>query len=253
MPRVILNIVFSLLSAAAGALAVRPAGLGMAVWAAGHHVGLLHAIHLPAPARFAAGFLLMDLTFYYWHRANHAMPLLWRFHNAHHIDPDLDVSTSFRFHFVEILYSALFRIAQVSLIGVSAPLYLTYELFFTLETMFHHSNVRLPLGFERLLNKIIVTPRMHGIHHSFYRNETNSNYSVIFSWWDRLHRSLRLNARQNEIQIGVPAYHEIPDNSLINLILMPFRVQRSYWESGGEIYGARADAENEKHRTTMRE
>ena len=123
----------------------------------------------------------MDLTFYYWHRLNHLRPLLWRFHNVHHVDPDMDVTTSFRFHLGEVLYSTLFRLLQVGLMGVSPLTYLLYEFIFNCATMFHHSNVRLPLAWERLLNRVFVTPRMHGVHHSALGPETNSNYSVIFS------------------------------------------------------------------------
>jgi sterol desaturase/sphingolipid hydroxylase (fatty acid hydroxylase superfamily) len=171
----------------------------------------------------------MDLTFYWWHVANHRVPFLWRFHNVHHIDPDLDVSTAFRFHFGEVALSAAFRVAQVSAIGLSGWMFAVYELVFQVNTAFHHSNVRLPIQLERLLNLVIVTPRMHGIHHSQVRDETNSNYSVVFSWWDRLHRTLGLNIPQSAIVIGVPAYSHPADNRLWNALLLPFQRQRDYW------------------------
>ena len=82
---------------------------------------------------------------------------------------------------------------------------------------------------ERVLNLVLVTPRMHGIHHSEVRHETNSNYSVVFSWWDRLHRTLGLNIPQSEIVIGVPGYAERRDNSVRNTLLLPFQRQREYW------------------------
>ncbi len=96
-------------------------------------------------------------------------------------------------------------------------------------TLFHHSNVHLPLQVERLLNKILVTPRMHGIHHSEVWRENNSNYSVVFPWWDRLHRTLRLNIPQSRIVIGIPAYMTSGDNRLGNALLLPFLRQRNYW------------------------
>jgi sterol desaturase/sphingolipid hydroxylase (fatty acid hydroxylase superfamily) len=171
----------------------------------------------------------MDWTFYWWHRANHQIPLLWRFHNIHHIDPDLDVTTSFRFHFVEILYSTLFKIFQVGLIGILPITYIVYELVFTCATIFHHSNFRLPLKIERLLNKIIVTPRMHGIHHSVVKDETNSNFSVVFRFWDYLHKTLRLNVHQSKILVGIAGYQQPYDNNLWDLIILPFKKQKDYW------------------------
>ncbi len=171
----------------------------------------------------------MDLAFYYWHIVNHRIPFLWRFHNVHHIDPDLDVSTGFRFHFGEVAMSAVFRVVQVSAIGLSGWAFAVYELVFQANTLFHHSNLRLPIGFERLLNKVLVTPRMHGIHHSQVQRENNSNFGVVFPWWDRVHRTLGLNIAQAEIAIGIAGYSQPDDNELRNALFMPFRKQRDYW------------------------
>jgi sterol desaturase/sphingolipid hydroxylase (fatty acid hydroxylase superfamily) len=212
-----------------GSLIVKNTGLATSRWITDRHVGIALLIPLPKWGGITLGFLLIDLSFYYWHMANHRIRLLWRFHNVHHIDPDLDVSTSFRFHFVEIAYSSVFRIVQVLVIGVAPFTYVIYETVFTIETMFHHSNVRLPLGFERWLNKIVVTPRMHGVHHSAVRGETNPNYNVIFSWWDRLHRTLVLNVPQLSIRIGVPGYQNPQDNRFWNLLRLPFIRQKEYW------------------------
>jgi sterol desaturase/sphingolipid hydroxylase (fatty acid hydroxylase superfamily) len=108
-------------------------------------------------------------------------------------------------------------------------MFVAYELAFQANTLFHHSNVRLPIGIERLLNVVLVTPRMHGIHHSQVGEETNSNYSVVFSWWDRLHRTAGLNVPQSAIAIGVPGYSVPEDNGLRSALLLPFRRQRDYW------------------------
>src|SRR6185503_6617510 len=105
------------------------------------------------------------LSFYYWHRLNHRLPLLWRFHSVHHMDPDLDVTTAVRFHFGEILLSTVFRSLQVVALGVGLTGYLLYEPRLQCANLFHHSNLRLPIRLERALNWVLVTPRMHGIHH----------------------------------------------------------------------------------------
>ena len=212
-----------------GVLAVRPAALGGAAWAQQHAFGLLPGLCLPLWGQVAAGVLLMDLTFYYWHRLNQTRPLLWRFHNVHHADPDLDVTTSFRFHWGEVLYSTVFRLVQVGLLGVLPLTYAVYEVIFNCATMFHHSNLRLPLAWERRLNLIVVTPRMHGVHHSAVGRETNSNYSVIFSWWDRLHHSLIVNIPQQDIVIGMPGYLRPRDNRVLAMLALPFTAPRPYW------------------------
>ena len=118
---------------------------------------------------------------------------------------------------------------QVSLIGTSIIPFAAYELVFQSNTLFHHSNLRLPIRLERWLNKVLVTPRMHGIHHSQVRPETNSNYGVVFPWWDRLHKTLGLNIPQAKIQIGIAGYTLPSDNRIWHTVVMPFIKQRDYW------------------------
>src|SRR5262249_30916913 len=227
--RLLINLCVAVLAFAVAATIVRPVGLSLSGWASTRSFGLLHLVALPGAVQFGLAFLLMDLTFYYWHLANHRLAVLWRFHNVHHIDPDLDVSTALRFHMGEVLLSAGFRVLQVGLIGLPPLTYMIYEGVFQASTLFHHSNIRLPLRVERLLNLVLVTPRMHGIHHSVVEGETNSNYSPFFSWWDRLHRSLRLDIPQAALVIGIPAYHEPVDNTLWHILALPFCKQRVYW------------------------
>lgn len=199
-------------------------------WGEKQSFGLVRWLPVSPQMGGILAFLLLDLAFYYWHRANHGIRFLWRFHNAHHIDPDLDVSTGFRFHFGEMIFSVGLRAAQVGLIGASLWSYIFYELVYQSNTLFHHSNLQLPLDLERLINRFLVTPRMHGIHHSQIREDTNSNYSVIFPWWDWLHRTLRLNVPQSAIFIGVPAYTDPADNELLHVLKLPFQPQRNYWQ-----------------------
>lgn len=232
--RVLLNLAVSALAFLIAGLLVRPAALATLDWGSQKSFGLLHLLRLPPAASFVVAFLLMDLSFYWWHVANHRIPFLWRFHNVHHFDPDLDVSTGFRFHFGEVFMSAAFRFIQVAIIGVSLPVFMAYELTFQANTLFHHSNLRLPIRLERFLNKFLVTPRMHGIHHSQRQQETNSNYGVVFPWWDKLHRTLGLNVPQSEIVIGVPGYSQAEDNRIWNVLAAPFRKQREYWPEFGE-------------------
>ena len=227
--RLFVNLAIAIFTFIAAIGMVQPAARWALGWSAGRQFGLVHLVALPAPFEFAISFLLMDLAFYYWHVANHRVPFLWRFHNVHHIDPDLDVSTAFRFHFGEILLSTAFSLLQVSFIGPSAWVFGVYQLVFQAEVIFHHSNVRLPIGVERLLNKVVVTPRMHGIHHSQVQRENNSNFGTVFPWWDRFHRTLGVNIPQDEVVVGVPGYTLPEDNTLWNALLIPFRKQRDYW------------------------
>ena len=206
-------------------------GLAATAWTRQHRLGILNWITGPGWLKVAIAFLLLDFTFYYWHRLLHRLPLLWRFHNVHHIDPDLDVSTALRFHFGEIALSVLFRLLQLAVIGPSAATFLIFETCFAAAAEFQHSNWRLPFRLERALNKVFVTPRMHGIHHSIVEEETNSNYSTIFSCWDRLNGSFQPITEAHAVTIGVPAYRDPVDQGVLRLLILPFQKQRSYWRS----------------------
>lgn len=227
--RLFVNLVTAAFTFIAAVGLVQPGARWALGLSASEGFGLVHLAALPVPVEFALSFLLMDLAFYYWHLANHRLPFLWRFHNVHHTDPDLDVSTAFRFHFGEIVLSTVFSLIQVSIIGPPVWAFGVYQLVFQTEVLFHHSNVRLPIGLERLLNKVLVTPRMHGIHHSQVQRENNSNFGTVFPWWDRLHRTLRSNIPQSEVIVGIPGYTLPEDNAVWNTLLMPFRKQRDYW------------------------
>lgn len=229
LPRLVVNVAISAAAFATAAALVQPAAAAMLDFTQDRSFGLLRLAGLGGALEIVAAFLLLDLSFYYWHVANHRIAFLWRFHNVHHVDPDLDVTTAFRFHFVEVGLSAGFRAAQVILIGPSLPVYVMYETAFQLGTLFHHSNLRLPASFERALNALFVTPRMHGLHHSDFREENNSNFGVVFAWWDRLHGTLRLNVPQAQVEIGIPGYSWPGDNRVLRCFAMPFRPQRDYW------------------------
>jgi sterol desaturase/sphingolipid hydroxylase (fatty acid hydroxylase superfamily) len=192
-----------------------------------------------APRFIKAGiaFLIMDYTNYLWHILNHKIPLLWRFHLVHHSDRDLDVTTAFRFHFGELIGSVFYRGAFVFLSGATVMNVLLYEILFEAATQFHHSNRKLPFKLEEVLNKIIVTPRMHGIHHSQVRSETDSNYSVIFSFWDRIHSTARLNVAQETIVIGVPTYQNADELTPGYLLKLPF-TKIKHWNGEGNMVDA---------------
>jgi hypothetical protein len=98
------------------------------------------------------------------------------------------------------------RAGLPELLGVRPGTVLAYEAVFEACTAFHHSNLRLPLGVERHLVNWLVTPRAHGIHHSVVHRETQSNFGVGLTLWDRLHQTLRLNVPQAKVTIGAPLF-----------------------------------------------
>ncbi len=177
---------------------------------------------------------LLDYTLYLWHVLTHKVPFLWRFRQPHHVDLDLDASTALRFHFGEMVLSVPWRAAQVLVLGVSPLSLSVWQTATLLEIMFHHSDVKLPAKVERWLCRLIVTPGMHGIHHSVVPEETNANWSSGLTVWDWLHGTLRLDVPQEAITVGVPAYRDPDEVRLSEVLAMPFEEQRDTWRFPGD-------------------
>jgi sterol desaturase/sphingolipid hydroxylase (fatty acid hydroxylase superfamily) len=192
-------------------------------------LGLVRQTRAPRPMRLVAAFLLLDYSLYWWHRFNHRASRLWRFHAVHHADLDLDASTGLRFHAGEMALASLFKAAQVVVIGPEAAALRAWQAVLVASVVFHHSNLRLPARLERRLAAVVVTPRMHGIHHSVAREDTNSNYSSLLACWDRLHHTARLNVPQGALTIGVAALQRPREVTLPRLVAMPFTAQPDYW------------------------
>jgi sterol desaturase/sphingolipid hydroxylase (fatty acid hydroxylase superfamily) len=191
--------------------------------------GLLPRLGLPPALEVGLAAVLLDYTLYVWHVLTHRVPFLWRFHRIHHADRDLSATTALRFHFVEMILSVPWRVAQIALIGAAPRTLSLWQTLTLAAILFHHSNLRLPIAAERRLARIVVTPRMHGIHHSIVEHETNSNWGTIFSLPDYLHDTIRLNVPQARIDIGVPAVRMPEELRLPRLLRMPFEKQRPTW------------------------
>jgi sterol desaturase/sphingolipid hydroxylase (fatty acid hydroxylase superfamily) len=217
------NLVIGLLAGATTAASEAPVVAPVQRLAERRRLGLLRWLPVPRAPRLVLGFLMLDYSLYLWHRLNHQMPFLWRFHAVHHIDLDLDSTTGLRFHFGELSLAAAFRAAQVLLLGVDRSTLRIWQQMLVVSVMFHHSNLELPIGFERALVPFLVTPRMHGIHHSRRSADMDSNYSSLLPWWDRLHRTLRLNVPQASVAIGVQGFWRPEDVTLAASLTLPFR------------------------------
>lgn len=187
-----------------------------------HSWGLLRQIHWNPWVEAAIAFVLFDFWMYIWHRANHQLPLLWRFHRTHHSDLELDSTSALRFHPGEIAISSLLRLLVIPLIGMNFIHLFIYEICLQPVIIFHHSNIALPEKIDRIFRRLIVTPNMHRIHHSQVIDETNSNYSSVFSFWDRLIHSFRERNGTRILAYGLPYLQEREWQSLWGMIKTPF-------------------------------
>ena len=188
-------------------------------------IGLTHSLPASREAekvwRDLLAVVLMDYTLYLWHVLMHRWAFLYRLHQVHHADLDLDTTTALRFHLAEMLASVPWRAAQVLLIGTTPRALRIWQLATLASIAFHHSNIRLPRRLERILGLIITTPRLHGIHHSMVRDEQDSNWSNGLSIWDFLHGTRRESPSRPDIEIGVPRYRDRKQVTLGQLLKMP--------------------------------
>jgi sterol desaturase/sphingolipid hydroxylase (fatty acid hydroxylase superfamily) len=215
-------------SAVAVMLTSAPVTKPLTRWVHRRNWGLVKWLRLPIWVELPVALILLDYLLYLWHVAFHKSPFLWRFHQVHHVDLDMDASTAIRFHFGEMVMSTALQILQILTIGVTPLTFSIWNTWLISEIMFHHSNVELPFGVERWLCKIVVTPRMHGIHHSLVPEELNSNWSSGLTVWDWLHGTLRLNVPQNHLTLGVAAFPDAKELTYPKLMEMPFDEQQRY-------------------------
>jgi sterol desaturase/sphingolipid hydroxylase (fatty acid hydroxylase superfamily) len=216
-------------SAAVVQLAEQPLARPLAALVERRRWGVLQQVSLPPWLHVVLAFTLLDYTLYLWHVLVHRVSWLWRLHQVHHVDRDMDVSTAIRFHGAEMVASVPWRLLQIWSLGVSPLALAVWQTGTLLIVMFHHANVRLSRRTERWLSRLLVTPRLHTIHHSMIPEETNSNWSSGLALWDWLHGTRRCDIAVEDITLGVPAYQAPEDVTLGQLYAMPFTAQRPSW------------------------
>jgi sterol desaturase/sphingolipid hydroxylase (fatty acid hydroxylase superfamily) len=216
------NLALGLLNAALPALVAAPLLAQAAGWAEENRFGLLRMVNAPTTIVLAAAILLFDAWMYWWHRANHEIGFLWRFHRVHHSDPEMDATTAVRFHTGEILISSALRLAVIPLLGITIGQLLVYEMLLLPAIVFHHSNVRLPERLDAALRLILVTPALHRVHHSRLKIETDSNYSSVFSFWDRIAGTFRLRRSSQPVRFGLDEYEGEEWQRIAWMLATPF-------------------------------
>lgn len=201
------------------------AAVGMAIIAEARDWGLFNALPLPDALVVIASVVLLDLVIYLQHVLFHAVPVFWRLHRMHHADLDFDVTTGARFHPVEIALSMAIKMGAVAALGAPALAVVIFEVVLNATAMFNHGNVALPVGLDRVLRLLVVTPDMHRVHHSVVHRETHSNFGFNLPWWDRLFGTYRAQpeAGHEGMTIGLNRFREERELRLDRMLIQPFR------------------------------
>jgi sterol desaturase/sphingolipid hydroxylase (fatty acid hydroxylase superfamily) len=186
-----------------------------------HATGFLGKINPNSFISLLVGFILLDFWMYIWHRANHTIGFLWRFHRMHHTDAQMDATSALRFHPIEIVISSILYLGIILSFGLSFTHLIVYKLVFNVNVFFHHSNIYLPKRFDRLMSIFVVSPNMHRVHHSDVSLETNSNYASVFSFWDRIFGSFKKREDTISIVYGLKGMKEERWMTLKGMLLTP--------------------------------
>lgn len=166
------------------------------------------------------GVLLLDLGSYVRHRLMH-WRWLWRVHRVHHSDEQMNWTTEFRFHPIEILMGLVIRSGVVLLFGLPPVAIAVYALLALGVGCWQHANVVQPAWLDRATRWLLVTPGLHRVHHQIDEEMLRSNYGVVFPWWDKLMGTYtKDNAGR---QFGLLGAGEIDVHSLGQLLVLPFQ------------------------------
>lgn len=209
-------------------LAVPLAAIAAAFYAQQNGIGLLNQVAWPEWIKVVIALLVLDLAIWVQHWASHKVPLLWRLHQVHHADRDIDVTTAVRFHPVEIGLSMLWKIVVVVPLGASPFAVFLFEVILNACAMFNHANIALPLWLDRIVRLFIVTPDMHRVHHSVLKREHDTNFGFNLSLWDRLFGTYTAQPEKGHqgMTIGLPPYQNENPTRFGWSLWLPFGPQR---------------------------
>jgi sterol desaturase/sphingolipid hydroxylase (fatty acid hydroxylase superfamily) len=157
-------------------------------------------------AQFVAYFAVYDFTLYVVHRLQHAVPAWWMLHSLHHSQRQISCWSNDRDSFLDDVFEAVIIAAVSMIIGASPTEFAGLVLIGQLIENFSHANVR--FGYGRVLDKLIVDPRFHRLHHMrddpAYPNRHNCNFSLVFPIWDVLFGTALYNEPPHPCGVSVP-------------------------------------------------
>jgi sterol desaturase/sphingolipid hydroxylase (fatty acid hydroxylase superfamily) len=196
----------------------------VAVFAADNNLGLFNILPTPLFLNVILTLIIFDCLIYLQHVITHKVNFLWQIHRVHHTDIAVDVTTGIRFHPFEIIFSMIYKIIAVLLLGPVAFAVILYEILLNGAALFTHSNILLNSKLDSALRVIFVTPDMHRIHHSMLRQETDSNFGNILSIWDKLFKTYRAvpAAGYDKMRLGLEEFCAPSSEQLIQLLKIPF-------------------------------
>ncbi len=200
------------------------ASYGAAIAAQANGAGLMNMMAMPLAIKLILSVLVLDLTAYGQHRMLHKWYVLWRMHRTHHTDPQIDASTSLRFHPFEALFRALIEVVVVVAIGIPPEGILLIYLVHVIANCLTHANVQMPLKVEKAMSLVFTSPRMHRLHHSADEARQATNLGTAFTFWDRMFGTfLGPEHLRDDERFGVEGPEAMAAETFSNMVFDPFR------------------------------
>jgi sterol desaturase/sphingolipid hydroxylase (fatty acid hydroxylase superfamily) len=203
-------------------LALSVGSARLAAFTTDSEIGLFSLLEIPPLMKLICGVAALDFFGYMAHLLLHKSWLGWRFHRVHHSETTVDVTTAFRQHPGETVWRMLWQLAAIVVFGLPLWTIVIYLTLSALNAQFEHANIKLNGRVDRLLRLFIVTPNMHKTHHSRLQPETDSNYSNIFSFWDRLCGTYTPQINFKELRYGLDGFDDADKHTLRSLLKLPF-------------------------------
>ena len=190
-----------------------------------HNIGILNFMNPPGFVRRLISFIALDLSIYIWHVLLHRYNFLYRFHAVHHTDTGMNVTTSFRFHFGELVMGNFFRFLVIGIFGISFSDLVLYEVFLNVNVYIHHSNLKISPILDKTVSKLLITPYVHRVHHSVIFKEGNSNFGSVFIFWDKLFNTYNDPKGRSVGKFGDLNFRGEECQKLSYILLQPFKTK----------------------------
>ncbi|MFY9620691.1 MAG: sterol desaturase family protein [Pyrinomonadaceae bacterium] len=217
LPNVALAVILVLMN-----LALSFSSAYLAAFTVRNSMGLLALFALPAWVQALLGIAALDFFAYLAHLLLHKSWLGWQFHRVHHSENAVDVTTAFRQHPGETVWRLLWQLAAIVVFGIPLHIVIIYLILSALNAQLEHANIKLNTRLDSILRLVLVTPHMHKAHHSRDQRETDTNYSNIFSLWDRVCGTYIAEVDFRKLRYGLDGFDGEERQTLPGLLKMPF-------------------------------
>lgn len=150
------------------------------------------------------GYIVWELGHFVYHYLGHKVRLLWCLHSTHHAPEDMNLSVTHAHFFLEAPYADIIRTTTCILLGVTPELlFLIMFIDGTYGAFIHIGENLLKDGRLGFLNKIILTPSHHRVHHAKNPLYMDTNFCNLLNIWDKVFRTFQNEDSKIKVEYGI--------------------------------------------------